>query len=69
MDMISRRWNRAKSRDEFVARLSADKATRLYLASRTKHFLGVCQECEKYSNWVKSFPCKGKGMDKYVPVV
>ena len=67
MDMISRRWNRAKSRDEFVARLSADIATRLYLASRTKHSLGVCQECEKYSNWVESFPCKGKGMDKYVP--
>ena len=67
MDVISRRWNEAKSRDEFVARFSADKATRLYLASCTKHSLGVCQECEKYSDWVESFPCKGKGMDKYVP--
>ena len=67
MDVISRHWNEAKSRDEFVARFLADKATRLYLASRTKHSLGVCQGCEKYSDWVESFPCKGKGMDKYVP--
>ena len=66
-NVISRRWKGGKSRDEFVARLSADKDTRLYLASRTKCSLGVCQECEKYSDWVESFPCKGKGMDKYVP--
>ena len=67
MDVISRRCNGAKSRNEFVARVLADKATRLYLPSRTKHSLGVCQECEKYSDWVESFPCKGKVMDKYVP--
>ena len=54
-------------RDEFVARFSADKATRLDLASRSKHSLGVCQECERFSEWVESFPYKGKGMGKYLP--
>ena len=66
-DVMSRRWNGVKSRDEFVARFSADKATRLDVASRSKHSLGVCQECERFSEWVESFPCKGKGMGKYLP--
>ena len=67
VDVMSRRWNGVKSRDEFVARFSADKATRLDVASRSKHSLGVCQECERFSEWVESFPCKGKGMGKYLP--
>ena len=41
VDVMSRRWNGVKSRDEFVARFSADKATRLDVASRSKHSLGV----------------------------
>ena len=49
VDVMSRRWNGVKSRDEFVARFSADKATRLDVASRSKHSLGVCQECERFS--------------------
>ena len=32
VDVMSRRWNGVKSRDEFVARFSADKATRLDVA-------------------------------------
>ena len=67
VDVMSRRWNGVKSRDEFVARFSADKATRLDVASRSTHSLGVCQECERFSEWVESFPCKGKGMGKYLP--
>ena len=62
LDVMSRRWNGVKTRDEFVAQFSADKATRLDVASRSKHSLGVCQECERFSEWVESFPCKGKGM-------
>ena len=67
VDVMSRLWNGVKSRDEFVARFSADKATRLDVASRSKHSLGVCQECERFSEWVESFPYKGKGMGKYLP--
>ena len=67
VDVMSRRWNGIKSRDEFVARFSADKATRLDVASRSKHSLGVCQECERFSEWVESFPYKGKGMGKHLP--
>ena len=39
VDVMSRRWNGVKSRDEFVARFSADKATRLDVASHSHFFL------------------------------